>query len=102
MTGLSDRVSEYGLSMNKMFDYMASGHPTISNIQTQFDILEENQCGLTISAGSADEMAQAVMNFYTMDSEKYKAYCQNAKEAVKQYDFKNLTEELEKILEEAK
>ena len=102
MTGLSDRVSEYGLSMNKMFDYMASGHPTISNIQTQFDILEENHCGVTISAGSADKMAQAVMKFYTMDPEKYKGYCQNAKEAVKQYDFKNLTEELEKILEEVK
>lgn len=98
MTGLSDRVSEYGLSMNKMFDYMASGKPTISNIQTQFDILEDNRCGVTIGAGSADEMAQAVLKFYEMDQETYQNYCSNAKEAVKQYDFKYLTDELEQIL----
>lgn len=102
MTGLSDRVSEYGLSMNKMFDYMASGKPTISNIQTQFDILEENRCGVTIGAGSADEMAKAVLRFYEMEQTEYKTYCENAKEAVKQYDFKYLTDELEKILEVSK
>ena len=99
MTGLSDRVSEYGLSMNKMFDYMASGRPTISNIQTQFDILEENRCGLTIGAGNADEMAKAVLRFYEMEDSEYEEYCENAKEAVKQYDFKYLTDELEQILE---
>lgn len=102
MTGLSDRVSEYGLSMNKMFDYMASGKPTISNIHTQFDILEENRCGVTIGAGSADAMAKAVLRFYEMEQPAYDAYCENAKEAVKQYDFKYLTDELEKILEVSK
>lgn len=98
MTGLSDRVSEYGLSMNKMFDYMASGKPTISNIQTQFDILEENRCGVTIAAGSAEDMAVAVKTFYEMNTDCYKEYCNNAKEAAKQYDFKFLTDELEQIL----
>lgn len=98
MTGLSDRVSEYGLSMNKMFDYMASGKPVISNIRTQFDILEDNQCGITIEAGSAQEMADAVRKFYEMDASRYEAYCIHAAEAVKQYDFKYLTEELEQIL----
>lgn len=98
MTGLSDRVSEYGLSLNKMFDYMASGKPTISNIRTQFDILEENQCGISIEAGSAQEMADAVKKFYEMDAARYGEYCAHAAEAVKQYDFKHLTEELEQIL----
>lgn len=98
MTGLSDRVSEYGLSMNKMFDYMASGKPTISNIRTQFDILEDNQCGISIEAGSAQEMADAVKKFYEMDASRYEEYCVQAAEAVKQYDFKHLTDELEQIL----
>lgn len=102
MTGLSDRVSEYGLSMNKMFDYMASGRPTISNIQTRFDILEENHCGITIGAGSPDAMADAVQRFSRMDKVQYNEYCRCAKEAVKQYDFKYLTDELEQILEGSK
>lgn len=98
MTGISDRVSEYGLSMNKMFDYMASGRPTISNIQTQFDILEENRCGTTIEAGSAEKLAEAIVKFYEMDAASYKIYCENAEKAVKQYDFRYLTDELEEIL----
>lgn len=98
MTGISDRVSEYGLSMNKMFDYMASGKPVISNIQTQFDILEENHCGVTIKQGSAESLAESILWFYGLDKMRYEEYCENAEKAVAQYDFKYLTDQLEKIL----
>ncbi len=98
LTGPSDRVSEYGMSMNKMFDYMASGHPTVSNIQTNNDIFVDNGCGVTIGAGSADEMAKAILAFYKMNSKEYETYCMNAKETVKEYDFEHLTDRLEKIL----
>lgn len=98
MTGISDRVTDYGLSMNKLFDYMASGRPTVSNIRTKFDILEETGSGVSIQAGSAQEMADAVCRFYRMDKTQYQAYCSHALEAVRQYDFLHLTDELEQIL----
>ena len=98
MTAPSDKVSDYGLSMNKMFDYMASGKPTVSNIRTKFDILEETHSGVTVRAGDPDTMAGAVVRFYEMDKKDYEEYCKNAREAVKRYDFKNLTDELEQIL----
>lgn len=98
MTAPSDRVTEYGLSMNKMFDYMASGKPTISNIQTRFDTLEETHSGVTVGAGDPKAMADAICRFYEMDKDEYDRYCRNAREAVKQYDFKYLTDELEQIL----
>lgn len=98
MTGISDRVTDYGLSMNKMFDYMASGRPTVSNIRTNYDILEGTKCGASIQAGSAQEMADAVFRFYEMDADQYGQYCINALEAVKKYDFRYLTDELEQIL----
>ena len=66
LTGPSDRVSEYGMSMNKMFDYMASGHPTLSNIQTRNDIFEENGCGMVIEAGSPKAMADSILKFFEM------------------------------------
>lgn len=98
LTGPSDKVSEYGMSMNKMFDYMASGKPTVSNIQTRNDIFVDNQCGITIPAGSAREMADAVLKFYRMDRTEYEKYCENARETVKEYDFGYLTDRLEEIL----
>lgn len=98
LTSVSDKVSEYGLSMNKMFDYMASGHPTVSNIQTKHDILADHGCGVTIGAGDAEKMASTILDFYHMDREKYEAYCANARETVKEYDFPSLTDQLERIL----
>lgn len=98
LTGPSDRVSEYGMSMNKMFDYMASGHPTVSNIQTKNDIFVDNQCGITIGAGNAEEMAETILKFYQMDQIPYETYCRNARETVKEYDFRYLTDRLEEIL----
>lgn len=98
MTGISDRVSAYGLSPNKLFDYMASGRPIVSNCATNFDILEENGCGVTIEGGSGEAMARAIRRFYEMPSEEYDKYCRNARRAAEQYDFKYLTDELEQIL----
>lgn len=98
LTGPSDRVSEYGMSMNKMFDYMASGHPTVSNIQTKNDIFVENGCGVTIGAGSPNEMAETILRFYHMEQENYMTYCTKARETVKEYDFEYLTDRLEEIL----
>ena len=102
LTGPSDRVSEYGMSMNKMFDYMASGHPTLSNIQTRNDIFAENGCGMVIEAGSPKAMADSILKFFEMAPEKYEIYCNNARETVKQYDFGHLTDELEEIFEEVR
>ncbi len=98
LTGPSDRVSEYGMSMNKMFDYLASGKPTVSNIRTRNDIFVDNGCGVTVEAGSAKKLADAVLNFYKMNEEAYESYCANARETVKKYDFVHLAEKLEMIL----
>lgn len=98
LTGPSDRVSKYGMSMNKMFDYMASGRPTLSNIQTENDIFIENHCGITIESGSARAMADGILRFYRMNKEEYGEYCRNAENTVKQYDFRYLTDVLEGIL----
>ncbi|MDO4261022.1 MAG: glycosyltransferase family 4 protein [Eubacteriales bacterium] len=98
LTAPSDRVSEYGMSMNKMFDYMASGKPTLSNVRTRNDLFVDNGCGMTIEAGSPEAMAEGVLEFYQMDREKYETYCENAKKTVREYDFGYLTDRLEQIL----
>jgi len=86
------------MSMNKMFDYMASGHPTLSNIQTRNDIFVDNHCGMTIEAGSPQAMADGILKFAQMDPTEYETYCHNATETVKEYDFGYLTDRLEEIL----
>ena len=88
----------FGISPNKMFDYMASGHPTLSNIQTRNDIFVDNHCGMTIEAGSPQAMADGILKFAQMDPTEYETYCHNATETVKEYDFGYLTDRLEETL----
>lgn len=88
----------FGLSPNKLFDYFASGKPTLSNVECGYDIIEEYNCGLTVKGGSAEALAEGILRFYNMSKEEDDMYCQNALIAAKDFDFKILTDKLEQII----
>ena len=89
---------KYGLSPNKMFDYFASGRPIVSNVECGYDMLEKYRCGITVKGGSAEALAEGILKFYNMPKEEYNIYCKNAFEAARDFDFKILTDKLEKVL----
>lgn len=91
-------VYKYGLSLNKMFEYFASGKPTLSNIECGYDLLEEYKCGITVQGSSPSALAEGILKFYSMEKEEYRKYCQNALKVSLDFDFKILTDKLEKIL----
>ncbi|MCF6465103.1 glycosyltransferase family 4 protein [Clostridium sp. Cult2] len=97
-TGKHIYLYKYGLSLNKMFEYFASGKPTLSNIECGYDMLEEYNCGLTVKGGSAEALAEGILKFYIMPKEEYNKYCENALKAAEDFDFKVLTDKLEKII----
>lgn len=97
-TGKNIYLYKYGLSLNKMFDYLASGVPILSNIQCNYDILEKYNCGITVNNGSIEKLVEGLIEFYNMPSDKYEIYCENALRAANDYDFNNLTDQLEKIV----
>ena len=81
-----------------MFEYFASGKPTLSNIKCGYDILEKYKCGITVNGGSAEALAEGILKFYNMPKEEYNIYCKNAFEAARDFDFIILTDKLEKVL----
>lgn len=97
-TGKSIDLYKYGLSLNKMFDYMASGKPTLSNIECGYDILLEYQCGLTVNGGSVEALIEGILKFYKMERDEYVEYSKNALVAAQAFDFITLTNKLEKII----
>ncbi len=97
-TGKHTYLYKYGLSLNKMFEYFASGKPTLSNIKCGYDILEKYKCGITVNGGSAEALAEGILKFYNMTKEEYNIYCNNALKAAQHFDFKVLTDKLEKVL----
>jgi glycosyltransferase involved in cell wall biosynthesis len=90
-TGEQINLYRYGLSLNKMFDYIASGKPTVSNIKCGYDNLEKYNCGITVKGGSAAAIAEGILKIYNMTDEEYNEICKNAMTAAEHFDFKNLT-----------
>lgn len=97
----------FGLSLNKMFDYLASGKPIVSNYQEGYSVIARNQCGLYAESSSdkkavLNSMAQKILALKTMKDEYkecYEQFCKNASDVAKQYDFAVLTDKLIKIFE---
>ena len=94
-----NQVKKYGSSMNKMFDYFASGKPTLSDSKFGYDVITKFNCGRSIDKASVKEMASEVVKFKNMEPQLYQTYCDNAIKAARHYDFKKLSKDLVEIIE---
>ncbi len=92
-------IYKYGISMNKLFDYLASGKPIVSNLQCGYDILEKYECGLTVDSNQPNAIFDGLMKIYHMDKGEYEIWCEQAKLAARDFDFEKLTNKLEEIIE---
>lgn len=91
---MSAGVYRFGSSQNKLFDYLASGKPVLTNVKIAHSVLERRGCGITSASPEGADYAEAVLRIYRMPPEAYQAMCRNALSAAEEYDFKNLTEKL--------
>jgi glycosyltransferase involved in cell wall biosynthesis len=66
-TGLKDkRINRYGISMNKIFEYMRAARPIVSAIHAGNDIVAEADCGVSVKPEDAHAIADAVIRFADM------------------------------------
>lgn len=91
-------VSKYGVSWNKLFDYMNSGKPLISNIKVNYDFIEKYHCGISCEKQDAQNVANAILQIKKLSQDDYNTMCHNAKEGAKDFDFKLLSEKFEEAI----
>ena len=63
----------FGVSMNKVYDYMMAGRPIIYGVEAKNNDVEEAGCGLSIRAGRADEIVRAARALFDMNGEQRSA-----------------------------
>lgn len=56
----------FGVSMNKVYDYMMAARPIIYGVEAANNDVEEARCGITISPGKAEDIRQAVVTLYNL------------------------------------
>jgi glycosyltransferase involved in cell wall biosynthesis len=94
-------VFKYGISSNKLFDYMMSGKPLIFAVNTEGNLIKEVKNGISIPPENPELMAEAVIKLYQMSPGEREAMGQKGSEYVKKYhNISVLVDKLEGVIKE--
>jgi len=95
------KVFKYGISSNKLFDYMISGKPVISSVEAPDNPIQKAHCGLTVPPRDPEALAEAVIKLYRMPKEEREAMGRRGREFVEEHHaIPVLVEKLIRCLEE--
>lgn len=93
-----NQIKKYGASLNKMFEYFASGKPTVSDCEFGYDLIKKYHCGVVVDQADPKQLAKTIIRFSNMPGSEYQQYCENALKAAKDYDYQRLTEKLIELI----
>jgi len=90
----------FGISPNKLIDYMMSGKPVIQAIESGNDIVTDANCGISVEAANPKAIADAVLKLKCLPKEKLKMMGKNGKDFVrKNHDYHILADQFIKIIQ---
>lgn len=88
----------FGGSMNKMFEYFASGRPVITNVKMGHSFIQEYGCGLELNTNDPEKLAEAIVDFYKMDQEKRNEIGNKARNVALLYDINELAKTMYEVV----
>jgi len=74
---LKDEIFQFGISPNKIFDYMLAKLPVIMAISAGNDLVNEANCGISVPSCKPKEIAEAIKNLFNMLPEQRKMLGEN-------------------------
>ena len=97
----SDNVAKYGISSNKLFEYLAAGKPILMQAKGAYNPVKTYRAGVSLDTLDPADLAAQIDRFAGMNAQEYGAYCAGALAAAGEYDFKRLTDKLLAAMGEA-
>jgi len=94
----------FGVSMNKLFDYMAASRPVVAALEAANNPVAESGCGVTVPPEDPHALADALVRVATFPPEKRRAMGARGRRNVEtHYDYRvlagRLTRSLDDLLE---
>ena len=94
-------VLRYGISANKLFDYLAAKRPVIFACNASDDLVAAAHAGLSVPAGDHAALAKAMLKLAAMDSATLKQMGENGRNHVEtMHSFEALGETLTTMLQQ--
>lgn len=99
--GEASPIMRFGMSLNKMFDYIASGNLILTDFPSKYNPSVQYGCGIEVaSMNSSLPIAKEIERISNLSEEILDKYRKNANKAALEFDFKRHTEKLVDIIEE--
>lgn len=92
-------IFRFGISFNKLFDYMAGEKPILCDFPCRYNPALRLGAGIQVEDPAPERIAGAVMEMSRLPEEAYRSYCEAGKVAAQAYDMKTLTRKLINVLE---
>ena len=95
----NEPLYKYGISPNKMYEYLASSRPIIFSGNVANDMVKEANAGVSVDGGDVKKLKDGILSLYNMTDEERKVLGKNGRDYVeKNYDTKILSKKLENII----
>ena len=96
--GETNELFRFGLSPNKLFEYLAAGKPILQTFNANYSIVSQNRVGVEVANNDPKEIAEAIRKFIDMNELEYLKFCENAILLSNDYSYEKLTNELIDII----
>ena len=89
----------FGISPNKIFDYMMAGKPIIHAVNAPNNFVDKAECGIAVEAENPHEIASAIEKLLILPIEQRLQMGKNGqKYVIKNHDYKILAEQFVQII----
>ena len=95
----SSDLLRFGVSCNKLFEYLAAARPILSTVHPNYSIVEKYRCGADAEGFTPKDLAAQIQHLLSLPQTELAQMGTNAQAAAEAYDFCNLTETLIQVLE---
>ncbi len=94
-----ERLYNYGISPNKIFDYFYSGKPILHAYSGKGDLVELANAGVTVEAQNPQAVAKGIEKMVSLSDKKRQEMGQNGKKYVlENFTYEKLAEKFERLL----
>lgn len=70
IAGKNKPMYQYGVSANKIFDYMYASKPILYAIEEGETLIDKAQCGISIEAQNVEQLKETILEFSSFHSDK--------------------------------
>ena len=93
----------FGISPNKIFDYMMAEKPIVHAVNAPNNFVEEANCGIAVEAENSHAIAEAIIKLQKADNVEREIMAQNGKKYVlENHDYKVLAKQFISIFDSIK